>query len=88
MEEFDHSIPSEQRDQSIQEVKKILKLVFMNHVRMCDDGATIDIEFMLQSMNELANDEDKIREEANILSINRDIFTIALSQILELREIL
>jgi hypothetical protein len=71
--------------QVIQEARQKIELVFMNTCRMSTDSETIDHEFILQWIKNIANDEDKIIEESKHLSIDVDIFKIALSQILQSR---
>jgi hypothetical protein len=55
----------------------------MNSLRICPITEHIDYEFTLQWIRDLENNEGKIKQESIHLSIDVDIFKIALSQILQ-----
>ncbi len=83
MEKFTSQEFLQYNQQAIQQAKKDIELVFTNSCRICPTTENIDHEFILQWIKDLANDEDKIIEESRSLSIDVDIFKIALSQILQ-----
>lgn len=76
-------LEEDDKQQVIKKAKQTIELVFMNPCRICPESENIDSKFILQWIKDLANDEDKIREEAIHLSIDVDIFKIALAQILQ-----
>lgn len=78
-----YMILDQDKQQVIKKAKQTIELVFMNPCRICPESENIDSKFILQWIKDLANDEDKIKEEAKHLSIDVDIFKIALSQILQ-----
>jgi hypothetical protein len=71
--------------QVIQEAKQTIELVFMNPCRICPTTENIDHEFILQWIKDLAANEDKMIKESIYLSIDVDIFKIALLQILQFK---
>ena len=80
-----YMILNQDKQQVIKKAKQTIELVFMNPCRICPESENIDSKFILQWIKDLANNEDKIKEEAIYLSIDVDIFKIALSQILQSR---
>ncbi len=83
MEELTSGAWWEQIQQDIKNARQNIELVFMNSCRfICPDNGRLDYKFMLQNIQELADDKDKLEEEADLLSIDIDIFRQAVFEIL------
>jgi len=71
------------RQQAVKKARQTIELVFMNTCRIHQDSERVDHEFMLQWIHDLAKSENKIDEESEYFSIDRDILKIALAEILQ-----
>lgn len=84
MEELTSATWWEEKQQDIKNIRQNIELVFMKSCSFaCVDNGRLDYKFMLQHIQELADNEKQLEEAAKLLSVDIPTIRQALTEILD-----